>query len=83
VLWFVYASEKGQPQRGLKMVKYKAKFPRVEAETIYVEAADFAEAAAKVLTERKKHVEPTSLNMEIDEGDPSSLVSPGKTADKK
>jgi hypothetical protein len=83
VLWFVYASEKGQPQRGLKMVKYKAKFPRVEAQVITVEAADFEEAVVKVLAERKKYVTTTRLDMEVDEGDPSSLVSPGKTADKK
>jgi hypothetical protein len=58
------------------MVRYKAKFPKIEAETIIVEANDFAEAASKVLAERDKHVKPTSLNMEIDES--PSLVSPDK-----
>lgn len=57
------------------MVKYKAKFPRIEAETIVVEASDLIDAAAKVIAERKKHVEPTELDIRVD--DPS-LVSPDK-----
>ena len=47
------------------MVKYKAKFPRVEAETILSRQHDLTEAAGKVLAERKKHVKPTALNMEL------------------
>lgn len=59
------------------MTKYIFKFPRVESESVVVEATGFGEAAEKAFSERVKHVTPTRIDGEIYEPKPS-LVHPGE-----
>ena len=57
------------------MTKYAFKFPRVEAETILVDAEGFGEAADKAVALRMQHATPVEIDGKIAEQKPS-LVSP-------
>ena len=57
------------------MTKYKFKFPRIDAESITVDAADFAEATQKAIVERDAHTRITKVEGE-EYTEEKSLVNP-------